>query len=106
METNAYQPQIGDWRDVSNRKIGLGFQLTLAIASVLFTVFTAKAVYDGSSDYRNKFAEHATKITEESKLMAASIEELFSSAYQTYRDWDGVVQEELKIAPELRNRDR
>lgn len=106
MDTNAGHSQPDSWRNVSNRKIGLGFQLTLAIASVLFTVFTAKAVYDGLSDYRNKFTEHTAKITEENKLMAADIAELFSDAYQTYRDWDGVVQEELKLPPELRSRSR
>ncbi|MGP1458643.1 MAG: methyl-accepting chemotaxis protein [Treponema sp.] len=88
------------------RQRGLGFKLTLVIGLVLFILFAGKAAYDGIRDYNSQMTERTAKLTEENKLMAANIAEFFSNAYQTYRDWDGVVQEELKLPPEQRSRDR
>ena len=88
------------------RRRGLGFKLTLVIGALLFVLFAGKAAYDGTQNYKSNMTDRTEKLTEENKLMAANIADFFSNAYQTYRDWDGVVQEELKLPPEQRSRDR
>lgn len=88
------------------KKHGIGFKLTVIISLVLFTVFAIKSTYDGYSDYKHTISEHTDKMTNENQLLALRVEQIFANAYQTYRDWDGVVQEELKLPVEMRSRER
>lgn len=96
--------------DTSNSEIkgtrrGLGFKLTIIISSILFVVFSGIAAYDAVFDYSNTIEENYTDMTMQNQLMAENISEYFSNAYQTYRDWDGVVQEELKKPVSERSRE-
>lgn len=87
-------------------KYGIGFKLTLIISAVLFTVFFVKAAYDGVANYKNTLVQHTYKMTDENQLLALHVERIFANAYQTYMDWDGVVQEELNLPVSKRSRER
>jgi len=87
-------------------KHGIGFKLTIIISIVLCAVLATKAIYDGFADYKNTIEQHSEKMISENQLLASHVEDIFANAYQTYRDWDGVVQEEMKLPVEMRSRER
>ncbi|PIE99081.1 MAG: methyl-accepting chemotaxis protein [Treponema sp.] len=91
---------------VRRKKRGLSFKLGIAITLILFAISMGKAAYDGIADYNFAISEYTEMMSAQNKILAGDVEEMFAIAYQTYRDWDTIVQSQLALTEELRSREK
>ena len=84
----------------------IGFKLTAVISLLLVVVFAGKATYDAVVDYSNEINDYTIEITAENRLLAAELERIFAEVHQTCLDVDSIIQHELSLPPQQRDRDR
>ena len=84
----------------------IGFKLTAVISLLLVVVFAGKATYDAVVDYSNEINDYTIEITAENRLLAAELERTFAEVHQTCLDVDSIIQHELSLPPQQRDRDR
>ncbi len=83
----------------------IGFKLILIQSLVLTIIFIGVAAFQARSEYLSDFkAQEIIKI-EESKLLTKEIELFYSKAGQLLNDLDALIQVELSLPPEQRNRE-
>lgn len=87
-------------------KHSIGFKLTLTVSLVLFTVFTGKATYDGITNYSHEIAEHTVLTAEENRVLASDLETVFAAAYQSLLDTGAMIEYELSLPIDRRDRNR
>ena len=76
------------------------------ISLLLVVVFAGKATYDAVVDYSNEINDYTIEITAENRLLAAELERTFAEVHQTCLDVDSIIQHELSLPPQQRDRDR
>lgn len=79
MDPRTQEPRMQKWAFAHR----LGFKLALVISLVLLTVFVGKAAYDAVTSYSDELEESTLKVTTENQLVAAEINSVFATVYQT-----------------------
>ena len=90
----------------SKIKRGIGFKLTLIASIWLSIFFIGKASYDSFNNYNNAINEKANYIKEENKVLVKELEKIFQDAHRTALDMVAIVEYELSLPDEERNRER
>ena len=78
----------------------------MIISLVLLVVFAGKATYDAVVDYSSEIAANTSDTTKQNQLLAAELERTFAEVHQTCLDVDSIIQHELSLPPQQRDRDR
>ena len=87
-------------------KRGIGFHLTLTASIWLSIVFIGKAVYDSFYNYNVAINEKVRYTMQENKVLVKEVEKIFQGAYRTALDMISIIEYELSIPAENRNRER
>lgn len=88
------------------KSTSLGFKLSLIISLVMIVVFAGKAAYDSYHAYSQEISQKTLLKTEENKILAESIEDIFFNAYQTITHMGELISYELQLPPQDRDRGR